>query len=107
MPSYHFALNNSAGDHEVLGDLTMANDEEALSFGRGVIQDIIREHTPSYVGSVMEITEGARRVASIPLNSETIESQKKVGRGLSGRQVVPAKRNPYKFELSACPRVSS
>ena len=80
MPSYHFALNNSAGDYEVLGYLAMANDEEALAFGRGVIEDIMRGHTPSYTGSVMEITEGRRDLASIPLESETIERQRKVGR---------------------------
>jgi hypothetical protein len=80
MRSYHFSLRNGAGDNENLGYLAMADDEEALSFGRSVIRDIMSEHAASYADSVIEITEGDRAVRSVALGSEASQRQDKFGR---------------------------
>lgn len=77
MRSYHFSLRNGAGDNENLGYLAMADDEEALSFGR---RDIMSEHAASYADSVIEITEGDRAVGSVALGSEASQRQDKFGR---------------------------
>jgi len=70
MLSYHFTLRHDESSQEDLGYLAMANDDEALAFGRDVIRDIVRDHTPTYTSSALEITEGTRAVGSVAFDFE-------------------------------------
>jgi hypothetical protein len=64
--TYHFALrNNGARRAEGLGFMGLADDGEALAFGKLVIRDLVHEDR-KYAGCIMDITESERPVGSIP-----------------------------------------
>jgi len=63
MPFYHFAIQDSGTRSEELGGITLADDGEALAFGRRVARDMRAEE---YSGRTLEITEGDRSIGSIP-----------------------------------------
>jgi len=58
---YRFASQRNS-KIENLGGLTMANDAEAIEFGKLVVQDLIRRHSEPHAGWTMEITESGRAV---------------------------------------------
>jgi hypothetical protein len=79
MPPYHFALRNDVNANENLGYIELANDDEALEFGRETVRLITLDHLAQYSGSVMEITEGNRTVGNISLECAESFVQKKYG----------------------------
>jgi hypothetical protein len=66
---YCFAIQENS-KIENLGGLAMANDAEAIEFGKLVVQDLIRRHSEQHAGWTMEITEHGRAVLSIDFESE-------------------------------------
>jgi hypothetical protein len=73
---YHFALCNDAGYEEYLRDFDLESDEDAISFGAEVIQDILRDHFWAYAGSVMIITDEKRTVRAVGLDIQSDEPQR-------------------------------
>ncbi len=67
MPVYDFALRNDAEESENLGAMALADDDEAIDFGRETIGLIMKGDASEYAAAVMEINEGDRAVAQIPL----------------------------------------
>jgi hypothetical protein len=66
---YRFAIQRNS-KIENLGGLAMANDAEAIEFGKLVVQDLIRRHPEPHAGWTMEITERGRAVFSVDFESE-------------------------------------
>jgi hypothetical protein len=62
MSIYHFVLRSPTGQVEELGFLPLADDTEAVSFGKTVIREIVQENPALYAGVVMKVTEGDRGV---------------------------------------------
>jgi len=75
---YRFAIQRNS-KIENLGGLAMANDAEAIEFGKLVVQDLIRRHSEPRAGWTMEITESGRAVFSVDFESEGRLIQKKNG----------------------------
>ena len=67
MPAYHFALHDAESRKEYLGFMDLADDTDAIEFGRETIQMILQEAeaSASAESPVMEITEGSRAVAAL------------------------------------------
>jgi hypothetical protein len=63
MPCYHFAIRDNGTQSEELGDMALADDGEALAFGRQVAQEARAEDC---IGRTLDITEGDRNIGSIP-----------------------------------------
>jgi hypothetical protein len=62
MAAYGFVVrNNDATEIEELGGMALANDGEALAFGKQIIQDLMRE-------GAEQVAEDERAVANIPFN---------------------------------------
>jgi hypothetical protein len=76
LTTYRFALCNVAGDEEVLGDIALESDEDAISFGAEVIQDILRDNFWAYSGSVMVITDQKCIVRAAGLGLESDKRQR-------------------------------
>jgi hypothetical protein len=69
MRAYSFVVRNSdATEIEELGGMGLADDGKALTFGKQVIRDLMREGAEQYAGWTMEVAEGERAVASIPFD---------------------------------------
>jgi hypothetical protein len=64
MPHYKFRAHDGAGA-EKLGSAVLADDDEALAFGKRVIQEMMRSNAGLYASWKIEINEGGRNVASI------------------------------------------
>jgi hypothetical protein len=64
MRYYKFALTNGSG-LEDLGGMQLADDVEAITFGKQVIQDLQGFAGNQYVRWCMDITEGERVVDTI------------------------------------------
>jgi hypothetical protein len=75
---FHFAIQRNS-KIENLGGLAMANDAEAIEFGKLVVQDLIRRHSEPHAGWTMEITESGRAVFSVDFESEGRSIQRKQG----------------------------
>lgn len=65
---YSFAIHsNSPGAlGELLGDLAMRDDADAIDFAKQVIVDLIAAGPHAYEGHVMEISRAGLIVASLP-----------------------------------------
>ena len=63
MPCYHFAIRADGTHSEELGGMVLADDGEALAFGRQVAHEARAE---DYTGRALDITEGDRNIGSIP-----------------------------------------
>jgi hypothetical protein len=71
MLAYNFIVrNNDATEIEKLGATALANDGDALAFGKRVIRDLMREGAEQYAGWTVDITEAERAVGSIPFNQK-------------------------------------
>jgi hypothetical protein len=69
MAAYSFVVrNNDATEIEELGGMALANDGEALAFGKQIIQDLMRDGAEQYARWTMEVAEDERAVANIPFN---------------------------------------
>ena len=67
---YSFIVhNNDASEIEKLGGMALANDGDALVFGRHIIRDLMREGAGPYAGWTMEVAQDARDVAEIPFDT--------------------------------------
>jgi hypothetical protein len=66
---YRFAIQRNS-KIENLGGLALANDAEAIEFGKLVVKDLIRRHAEQHAGWTMEITERGRAVFSVDFASE-------------------------------------
>ena len=75
---YRFAIQRNS-KIEDLGGLAMADDAEAIEFGKLVVQDLIQRHSEQHAGWTMEITERGRAVFSVDFESEGHLLQKKHG----------------------------
>ena len=72
---YRFVIRSS-DTVEVLGTITLQDDDEARLFAAGVIHDLMENGPTCYAASMMDITQGGRAVASIHFGPE--------GPGMSG-----------------------
>ena len=71
MLAYTFVVrNNDAAEIEKLGAMELANDGEALAFGKRVIRDLMHEGTEQYTGWTVDVNEAERAVGSIPFNQK-------------------------------------
>jgi hypothetical protein len=71
MLAYRFVVRNSdTAEIENLGSMQLANDDEALAFGKRMIRDLIRERAEQYAGWTVDVAEDDRAVGSIPFNQE-------------------------------------
>jgi hypothetical protein len=61
---YQFALDNGSGPED-LGGMALGDDDEAIAFGKEVIQDLKR-NADQYARWSMYITEDERIVGTIP-----------------------------------------
>jgi hypothetical protein len=67
MPAYQFTTVSSDGTRdELLGAIELTNDDEAASFGRRIIQDMIDGETGPFADWTMSVTQEGRVVHSIP-----------------------------------------
>jgi hypothetical protein len=67
MLTYRFVLRNDGGRRvEGLGSMGLTDDDEALTFGKRVIRDLMLGDQ-RFAGWMMDITAGERPVGSIPL----------------------------------------
>jgi hypothetical protein len=65
MSAYRFVIHKNGARTEELGFMSLADDVEALAFGKQVIRDM--EHKDAYGGWTMDILEGKRTVGAITL----------------------------------------
>jgi hypothetical protein len=65
MLPYHFSIRHSGADLEVLGFDAFDSDAGAIAFGRRVIEDLMCGEPGQYHGSIMDILQEKRIVASI------------------------------------------
>jgi hypothetical protein len=68
MLTYYFAVHSKGAGVEDLGFMAMADEGEALAFGKAVIRDIMRGNARQYADWAMDITVGKRVVGSIPFD---------------------------------------
>jgi hypothetical protein len=68
MLDYNFAIRNTENTEE-LGVMEFLDDAAAISFGDGVMQELMLIAATPYVGWTMEITEGERAVGSMPFKA--------------------------------------
>jgi hypothetical protein len=69
MRAYSFVVRNSdTTEIEELGGMGLADDGKALTFGKQVIRDLMREGAEQYAGWTMEVAQDERAVASIPFD---------------------------------------
>jgi hypothetical protein len=71
MPNYQFKAHDIRTGSEKLGAAVLADDEEALTFAKRVIRELIRSDANLYTTWTMEVTAGRRSVASVPFESAT------------------------------------
>jgi hypothetical protein len=64
MPNYKFRAHDGAGAEKV-DSAVLADDDEALAFGKRVSQEMMRRDAGLYSSWTIEITTGRRHVASI------------------------------------------
>jgi hypothetical protein len=67
MRAYRFKIHNGT-ESENLGILALADDDDAIAFGKSNIRDLMAGAAKQYSGWVMDITEGERVVCNIPFN---------------------------------------
>jgi hypothetical protein len=67
MPHYCFSLQNNGARIDDLGGVVLADDVEALAFGRRVIRELLDKNPEQHARWTMDITEGDRTVRSVPL----------------------------------------
>jgi hypothetical protein len=74
MPNYRFKAHDRPAGDEKSGAAVLADDDEALAFANRVIREMMRRDAERYTTSwTMEITAGARNVASVPFESDEME----------------------------------
>jgi hypothetical protein len=69
MLPYHFSIRDRGTELEALGYDAFDSDAGAIAFGRQVIEDLTRDGPEHYFGWIMDITQAARSVASIPFSA--------------------------------------
>jgi hypothetical protein len=74
MPNYHFDLQNNGARIEDIAGVTLANDGEAIAFGKRVIRELLDKNPEQRERWTMDITEGERTVHSIPLTTAIISA---------------------------------
>jgi hypothetical protein len=57
---------------EVLGTITLKDDDEARLFAAGVIHDLMEKGPTCYAASMMDITQGGRAVACVHFGPEGV-----------------------------------
>jgi hypothetical protein len=75
MAGYHFEIR-STKDTEDLGGMDLADDAEAVAFGKRIIRDLMDRAAEQYESWTMEIRESERVVRSLPFKQSA---------GLKGR----------------------
>jgi hypothetical protein len=66
MLAYRFAIHDNGSKSEDLGVMALADDAEAVAFGKHTIRDLMDGDAKQYIGWSMNITEGKRAVSSLP-----------------------------------------
>jgi hypothetical protein len=79
MPFYRFVVYSSEPVAEDLGHMELRDDADALSFGRGVIRDLMRTNAKLHAGWTMDIAEDDRAVASFPFNRKESSARRPAG----------------------------
>lgn len=64
---YHFAMRVN-GSVERLGSIALRSDEDAIAFGKQVVQDLVRMYPEGYSGSALVITEHGRSVGRVTVD---------------------------------------
>jgi hypothetical protein len=71
--TYNFAIHDEQGAvRKAMPPMTLAEDSEALAFAARVIAEMINGEVESYLGWTLEITEGERLVASVPVGTAVV-----------------------------------
>lgn len=64
---YHFSIRNDDGSNrEHSGLMALSDDNEAHTFGKQIIGDLMRDGAKQYAGWVMDVAEHERAVCRIP-----------------------------------------
>jgi hypothetical protein len=66
MPIAYRFLIHSGNNFELLGALPLRDDDEARSFGAGIIRDLMGSAAMRYATYTMDIVQDERAVANIP-----------------------------------------
>jgi len=67
MQHYSFVMVGDAAETEALGGVALEDDRDALSFGKGVVTDLL-EGTGRQTGLTLTILEAGRIVGRIPVD---------------------------------------
>ena len=67
MRPYHFAMRVN-GSVERLGSLALRTDEDAIAFGKQVVQDLVRLYSEEYSGGALDIGEDGRSVGHVTVD---------------------------------------
>jgi hypothetical protein len=70
MPQYTFSMHNTGTVTEKLGSRVSDDDAAALTFGRDVIRDFLREDGGKYFNWILDISDDDRAVGTIPFKSQ-------------------------------------
>jgi hypothetical protein len=65
MPYYQFVARTGDAQTENLGVMDLRHDGDAVSFGHGVIRDLMHTHPTVYGSWTLDIAEDERQVASV------------------------------------------
>jgi hypothetical protein len=69
MLPYQFSIRDRGTELEELGFDAFDSDAGAIAFGKQVIEDLLHDESTQYFGWIMDITQGARAVVSIPFSA--------------------------------------
>ena len=64
---YHFGMRIN-GSVERLGSLALRSDEDAIAFGKQVVQDLVRQYSEEYSGAALHISESGRSVGHVTVD---------------------------------------
>jgi hypothetical protein len=68
MLGYHFALHDAKGImSDDLGDLQLADDDDAIDHARQVVRDMLVDNSAQYPRWTMNITQDGRAVRTLPI----------------------------------------
>jgi len=70
MPSYRFKFYDPNSRSEKLGAAVLADDDEALSFAKRVVRELIHSDEKLYATWKVELTARGRKVADMPFAPE-------------------------------------
>lgn len=70
MPSYRFSIRDETGNNRENDGL--AEDDEAVNFGNGVIRDLLEGNVMRYTRWTMDITQSQRAMIGMPFGGASV-----------------------------------